>query len=101
MFSERLSKKFRSFAFYMGMGYLIVYALYTCGIFFLSGHVITKSARGFDRQDALAQSEELTEILSQNTDGNWLAEEVTLERYPPSTIVIIRVINAPGSSNTR
>ena len=96
MFSERLSKKFRSFAFYLGMGYLIVYALYTCGIFFLSSHVITKSARGFDRQDALAKSEELTEILSQNTDGNWLAEEVTLERYPPSTIVIVRVINVRG-----
>ena len=96
MFSERLSKRFRSFAFYLGMGYLIVYALYTCGIFFLSSHVITKSARGFDRQDALAKSEELTEILSQNTDGNWLAEEVTLERYPPSTIVIVRVINAHG-----
>jgi len=96
MYSERLSKKFRSFTFYLGMGYLIVYALYSCGIFFLNSHVITKSARGFDRQDALAESEELAEILDQNQDGNWLAEEVTLERYPPSTIVIVRVINTRG-----
>ena len=96
MFSERLSKKYRSFAFYLGMGYLTVYALYFCGIFFLNSHVITKSTRGFDRQDALAESEELAEILNQNTDGNWLAEEVTLARYPPSTIVIVRVINPHG-----
>lgn len=96
MFSERLSKKYRSFAFYLGMGYLTVYALYFCGIFFLNSHVITKSTREFDSQDALAESEELAQILNQNTDGNWLAEEVTLARYPPSTIVIIRVISAHG-----
>jgi signal transduction histidine kinase len=78
------------------MGYLIVYAVCSCGIFFLSSHVITKSARGLDHQDALAESEELSEILDQNTDGNWLAEEVTLERYPPSTIVIVRVIDTHG-----
>ena len=96
MFSGRMNKKFRSFAFYLGMGYLIVYALCTGCIFFLSSRVITKSARGFDRQDVRAESEELTEILEQNTNGNWLAEEVTLERYPPSTIVIVRVLNANG-----
>ena len=96
MFSERLNKKFRSFAFYLGMGYLTVYALCSCGFFLLSSHVITKSARGFDRQDALAESEDLVEILNQNTDGNWLAEEVTLEHYPPSTIVIVRVISPRG-----
>jgi signal transduction histidine kinase len=96
MFSGRMSKKFRSFAFYLGMGYLIVYALCTGSIFFLSSRVITKSARGFDRQDVRAESEELSEILEQNTDGNWLAEEITLERYPPSTIVIVRVLSAAG-----
>lgn len=96
MFSGRMSKKFRSFAFYLGMGYLIVYALCTGLIFFLSSRVITKSARGFDRQDVRAESEELSEILDQNTDGNWLAEEITLERYPPSTIFIVRVLNAQG-----
>ena len=96
MFSERLSKRFRSFSFYLGMGYLTVYALYSCGLFFLNSHVITKSARRFDRQDALAQSAELADILDQNKDGNWLAEEVTLGRYPPSTIVIVRVISPQG-----
>jgi signal transduction histidine kinase len=91
-----MSKKFRSFAFYLGMGYLIVYALCTGGIFYLSSRVITKSARGFDQQDVRAQSEELSEILEQNTDGNWMAEEIALERYPPSTLVIVRVLNAEG-----
>jgi signal transduction histidine kinase len=78
------------------MGYLLVYALCAGGFFFLSSRVITKSARGFDRQDALAESEELADILNQNSSGNWLAEEVTLARYPPSTIVIVRVINPNG-----
>ncbi|MEI7899321.1 MAG: HAMP domain-containing sensor histidine kinase [bacterium] len=87
---------FRSFAFYLGMGYLIVYALCTGGIFFLSSRVITKSARGFDRQDVRAAGEELSEMLEQNKEGNWLAEEITLKRYPPSTIVIVRVLNAQG-----
>jgi len=96
MFSGRMSNKFRSFAFYLGMGYLIVYALCTGCIFFLSSRVITKSARKFDQQDVRAESEELAEILDQNTDGNWLAEELTLERYPPSTIFIVRVINPHG-----
>ncbi len=96
MFSGRMSKKFRSFAFYLGMGYLTVYALCTGCIFYLSSRVITKSARGYDRQDVRAESEELSEILDQNKEGNWLAEEITLERYPPSTIVIVRVLNAQG-----
>ena len=96
MFSGQMSKKFRSFAFYLGMGYLVVYALCTAGIFLLSSRVITKSARGFDRQDVRAQGEELSEILDQNKDGNWLAEEISLDRYPPSTLVIVRVLNAQG-----
>jgi len=96
MFSERLNNKFHSFAFYLGMGYLIVYAICAFGFFLLSTHVITKSARGFDRQDAFAKSQELAELLNQDSDGNWLAEEIALERYPPSTIVIVRVINSHG-----
>jgi signal transduction histidine kinase len=79
------------------MGYLTVYALGTCSIFFLSSRVITKSARSFDRQDVRAQSEEFSELLNQNTDGNWLAEEMTVERYPPSTIFIVRVLDSKGS----
>lgn len=96
MFSVRLSKKFRSFAFYLGMGYLTVYVLGTCSIFFLSSRVITKSARRFDQQDVRAQIEEFSELLNQNTDGNWLAEEMTVERYPPSTIFIVRVLSETG-----
>jgi signal transduction histidine kinase len=96
MFSGRMGKRFRSFAFYLGMGYLIVYALCTVCIYVLSSRVITKSARSFDRQDVLAESQELVDILNQNSDGNWLAEQVTLERYPPSTIFIVRVINPKG-----
>jgi signal transduction histidine kinase len=96
MFSARLSKKFRSFAFYLGMGYLTVYVLGTCSIFFLSSRVITKSARRFDQQDVRAQLEEFSELLNQNTDGNWLAEAMTVERYPPSTIFIVRVLSEKG-----
>ncbi len=96
MFSAPLSKNFRSFAFYLGLGYLIVYALCTCCIFLLSSHVITKSARRYDRQDVRAETEEYTELLSQNASGNWLAEELTVERYPPSTIFIVRMLNAKG-----
>jgi signal transduction histidine kinase len=96
MFSGRMGKKFRSFAFYLGMGYLIVYALCTVCIFLLSSHVITKSARSFDRQDASAESEELAELLEQQAGGNWLAEEIAFERSPPSTIFIARVLSAQG-----
>ena len=96
MFSGRMSKKFRSFAFYLSMGYLIVYALCTGCIFFLSSRMITKSVRGFDRQDVRAESDELVELIGQNTDGNLLAEQVTMEHYPPSTIFIVRVLNRNG-----
>jgi signal transduction histidine kinase len=78
------------------MGYLGVYALCTVFIYFLSSRVITQSARGFDRQDVTAESEELVELIEQNADGNLLAEQVTLERYPPSTIFLVRVINRRG-----
>jgi len=81
---------------YLGMGYLIVYALCTGVIFFLISRIITVSARGFDREDVRAESEELVGLLTQNTDGNLLAEQVTMGRYPPSTIFIVRVINRRG-----
>jgi signal transduction histidine kinase len=96
MFSGRISKKFRSFAFYLGMGYLVVYALCAVCIYFLSSRMITQSVRGFDRQDVTAESEELVDLIEQNTAGNLLAEQVTMERYPPSTIFIVRVINKRG-----
>ena len=96
MFSGRMSKRLRSFAFYLGMGYLIVYALCTGCIYLLSSRAITKTVRGYDRQDVRAESEELVEILNRNTAGNWLAEQVTMEHYPPSTLFIVRVINTKG-----
>jgi len=96
MFSGRMSKTFRSFAFYLGMGYLIVYALCTGCIYLLSSRMITKTARRFDRQDVKAESEELVELINQNRDGNLLAEQVTMEHYPPSTIFIVRVLNQKG-----
>jgi len=96
MFSGRMTKKIRSFAFYLGMGYLIVYALCTVCIFYLSSRVITQSARGYDRQDVRAESDELVDLINQNTDGNLLAEQVTMEHYPPSTLFLVRVLNKKG-----
>ena len=96
MFSGWISRTFRSYAFYLCLGYLVVYALCTVIIYVLTSRVITQSARGFDRQDVTAESEELVELINQNADGNLLAEQVTLERYPPSTIFIVRVINRRG-----
>ena len=92
MFSGRNSKTFRSFAFYLCLGYLVVYALCTVSVYVLTSRVITQSARGFDRQDVTAESEELVDLIQQNTDGNLLAEQVTMERYPPAIIFIVRVI---------
>jgi len=96
MSSGRLNKKFRSFAFYLAVGYLTVYVVSTGALFFLNRHFITKTVRKFDRQDAFAESEELKDILNQNANGNWLAEEVSIERYPPSTIFFVRVLSTNG-----
>jgi len=96
MFSGRINKVFRSFAFYLCLGYLVVYALCTVSIYVLASHIITKSARGYDRQDVTAESEELVELIQQSAGSNLLAEQVTMERYPPSTIFIVRVINRRG-----
>lgn len=96
MFSAVNNKKFRSFAFYLCMGYVIVYALCSLCIYFIVSHAITKSARGYDKQDVTAESEELVELIEQNADGNLLAEQVITGRYPPSTIFIVRVINQQG-----
>ena len=96
MFFGRINKVFRSFAFYLCLGYLVVYALCTVSIYVLASQVITKSARGYDRQDVTAESEELVELIQQSAGSNLLAEQVTMERYPPSTIFIVRVINRRG-----
>ena len=96
MFFGRINKVFRSFAFYLCLGYLVVYALCTVSIYVLASQVITKSARGYDRQDVTAESEELVELIQQSAGSNLLAEQVTMERYHPSTIFIVRVINRRG-----
>ncbi|MDD4102350.1 MAG: HAMP domain-containing sensor histidine kinase [Kiritimatiellae bacterium] len=91
-----MNKKFRSFAFYLGIGYLTVYVVCTGLLYVFSSRVITKTTRKFDRQDVRAESEELVELINQNPEGNWLAEQVTTGRYPPSTIFIVRVISRAG-----
>ncbi len=96
MSSGRMNKRFRSFAFYLGMGYLAVYAVCTGLLYLFSSRVITSTTRKYDRQDVRAESEELVDLLNQNPAGNWLAEQVTTGRYPPSTIFIVRVINRKG-----
>jgi len=96
MFSRLKAKRLLSFAMYLATGYLIVYALCTAVMLYMGNRVITLSARNFDKQDVRAESEELTELLENNRDGNWMAEELTLERYPPSTIFAMRVINTLG-----
>ncbi len=98
MSTALLSKHLRSFAFYLALGYLIVYAAGAGLIFHLSHGVITKSTRRFDRLDAKADSEEFTGLLNQDADGNWLAEALSIERDPPSTIFIVRVLNKKGET---
>jgi signal transduction histidine kinase len=96
MSSAPKNKFFHSFAFYLILGYLVVYAVCTVSIYLLFRNGIAKSARSFDRQDVNAECEELVALLNQNNTGSMLAEAVTMERYPPSTIFIVRVINQHG-----
>ncbi|MBP5319509.1 MAG: HAMP domain-containing histidine kinase [Kiritimatiellae bacterium] len=92
----RNSSRFRSFAFYLGMGYLLVYVLCAIILYFFMKWNFTQTARQFDQQDAVAECEELVERLNENASGQMLAEAVTMERYPPSTIFIVRVLNTRG-----
>ena len=92
----RNNSRFRSFAFYLGMGYLLVYVVCAIILYFFMKWKFTQTARQFDQQDAVAECEELIERLNDNASGNMLAEAVTMERYPPSTIFIVRVLNTRG-----
>ncbi|MBR4170703.1 MAG: HAMP domain-containing histidine kinase [Kiritimatiellae bacterium] len=96
MSSVRKTKFIRSFVFYLTLGYLLVYALCSITIYLISAHGISKSVRGLDRQDVLAESKDLVRMMEENQSGALLAEAVTLKHYPPSTIFIVRVINAKG-----
>jgi signal transduction histidine kinase len=90
------TRRLRSFAIYLVAGYLMVYAVCTVIMFVLGNRVITRSARDFDKQSVRAKTEELTELLETDPEGNWLAEEIALERYPPSTIVAMRILTTLG-----
>ncbi|MFO7938062.1 MAG: HAMP domain-containing sensor histidine kinase [Kiritimatiellia bacterium] len=90
------SRKLLSFAVYLATGYLAVYAICTVIMLYLGNRVISQSTRNFDKQDVAAESEELTELMESNPSGNWLAEELALEKYPPSTIFAMRVITTLG-----
>lgn len=90
------SRKLLSFAIYLAVGYLAVYALCTIIMLYMGNRVISQSARNFDKQDVNTETEELTELMDSNPQGNWLAEELALERYPPSTIFALRIITTLG-----
>ena len=90
------SRKLLSFAIYLAAGYLAVYAVCTIIMLYMGNRVISQSARNFDKQDVHAETEELTELMESNPQGNWLAEELALERYPPSTIFALRIITTLG-----
>lgn len=96
MSSRLKAKRLLSFAMYLAAGYLAVYALCTVIMLYMGNRVITQSARNFDKQDVRAESEELTELMESNPDGNWLAEELVLARYPPSTIFAVRILTTLG-----
>jgi signal transduction histidine kinase len=91
-----VNRRLLSFAVYLAAGYLAVYAICTVIMLYLGNRVITQSTRSFDRQDVRAETEELTELLENNPKGNWLAEEIALERLPPSTIFAIRILSTLG-----
>jgi len=96
MFSRLMAKRLFSFAMYLATGYVVIYALCTAVMLYLGNQMITQSARNFDKQSVRADCEELTELMESNRDGNWMAEELALGRYPPSTIFALRVINTRG-----
>ena len=96
MFSVRKSKFLRSFVFYLLLGYVAVYAVSTAAVFLLTRRGIVKSARGYDRQDVIAESKDLVSLLEENLSGNLLAEAVTVKHYPPSTFFIVRILNKFG-----
>jgi len=96
MFSGRLTKIFHSYAFYLTAGYLIVYTLCAVFIYMLNSRMITQSVRQHDRMDVITESEGLAALIEENPTGNLFAEQVTMDRHPPTTLFIVRVINRQG-----
>jgi len=90
-------KNSHSFFTYLILSYLVVYAVCALLLFLISIQVISNSARSFDRDDIQSESLEYAEILRNNVDGNWLAEEVSIENFPASTLFAIRIIGPDGN----
>lgn len=97
MFSGRLIKVFHSYAFYLAVGYLVVYTLCAIFIYVLNSRMIIRSVRQHDRTDVIIESEELAALIEENPTGNLLAEQVTMERHPSTTLFIVRIINTLGN----
>lgn len=96
MFSRHNAKTYSLFT-HLSLSYLAVYAVCTFVLYFINARVISNSARAFDRQDVQSDSLEYAEILSHDNSGNWLAEEVSIENFPPSTLFAIRILDAHGA----
>lgn len=82
---------------HLSLSYLAVYAACALFLYIINARVISRSARAFDRQDVRSDSLEYIDILSHDNTGNWLAEEVSIENLPPSTIFAIRILTAQGA----
>ena len=83
-------------SFFLGVSYLLVYAVCALLLYFINVRVISRSARAFDRQEVESEAHEYADILRNNRSGDWLAEEVALEHFPLSTLFAIRIIDAQG-----
>jgi signal transduction histidine kinase len=81
---------------HLSLSYLAIYAVCAVLLYAINARVISASSRAFDRQDVRSDSLEYVEILGHDNSGNWLAEEVSIENLPPSTIFAIRILNAQG-----
>ncbi|MDD3545273.1 MAG: HAMP domain-containing sensor histidine kinase [Kiritimatiellae bacterium] len=93
--TAKTEKAYPFFAF-LSLSYLVVYAVCACVLYLVNSHVLSESAREFDREDIQSDSLEYREILHNNVSGNWLAEEVSIENHPASTLFAIRVLGPDG-----
>ena len=96
MFSTGTPKKAHSFLVYLSLSYFAVYAVCAVVLYHINTRVTSASARAFDRDDIKSESLEYAEMLRKNSAGNWLAEEVSIENFPPSTLSAIRLLTPDG-----
>jgi len=90
-------KKAHSFFAHLILSYAAVYAVCVFLFYLIMDHVISESARAFDRDDIRSECREYAEILHDKKSYDWLAEEVALENFPDSTLFAIRVLDRDGS----